>query len=346
MMVRVLALVKRILRQFLRDKRTLALVLVAPVLVLWLVSLVFDTAAHTPVLAVVDVPAPLLQALKDTGADVATMTAVDAHAALVDARVDAVIGVSGMTPVVEVEGSDPAVTGAVMKAVTTATTTMLSAQLPMPLPTPTVTFLHGSAEMRSFDNFGPVLVGFIVFFFTFIVSGMSFVRERTSGTLERMLSTPLRRHELVVGYVIGFSVVVIAQATLITAVSVCGLGMMLAGSVVWLLLVVLLLALTALTLGMLLSAFANSEFQVVQLIPIVVVPQVFFSGLFPVENMSAPLRVLGSVLPLGWGSHAMREIMIRGGGFHAIAVDVAVLAGFVAVFMIGNVLALRKYRRL
>jgi ABC-2 type transport system permease protein len=140
--------------------------------------------------------------------------------------------------------------------------------------------------------------------------------------------------------------VALVQATVIASVAVTLLDMLLVGRFAWLLVVVLLLALAALSLGMLLSAFARSEFQMFQLVPLVAVPQIFFSGLLPLENMSAPLRALGNLLPLTYGAHALRQVMIRGGGLADIGRDLGALAIFVVGFLILNVVALRKYRRL
>ena len=340
---RLWAVTARILRQFARDKRTIALVFVAPVAVLWLLSLVFAAKDYDPKLALVDVPAPLGQALDAEHARAHAANADVAAAELAADDVDAVVSFAGGKLSVKMEGSDPTHTKAVMMAIQRAASTLLPQQSAFQ---PDITFLHGKLDMAAFDNFGPVLVGFLVFFFTFIVAGMSFVRERSTGTLERMLATPLRRAEIVIGYALGFAVIVVLQSALITTVSVKLLDMMLVGSFGWLLAIVMLLALTALSLGMLLSAFARSEFQMFQFIPLVIVPQIFFSGLFPTENMSKPLQVLGAMMPLSFGAHAMREVMIRGGGFDDIKMDMAALLGFVVVFLTLNVLALRAYRRL
>lgn len=200
--------------------------------------------------------------------------------------------------------------------------------------------------MALFDNFGPVLIGFFVFFFVFLIAGVSFLRERTSGTLERLLATPLRRFEIVAGYIIGFGLFTTLQASLIAWFAVDILDMMMEGSFLYVLLITFLLAMTALTLGTLLSAFANNELQMMQFIPLVVVPQIFFSGLFNLDTMAEWLRSLSVVMPLTYGADALREIMIRGTGWNEIAKDVYVLLGFAVLFMILNVVALKKYRKL
>ena len=161
-----------------------------------------------------------------------------------------------------------------------------------------------------------------------------------------MLATPVRRLEIVLGYLLGFAGLVAVQSTLIAAWSVYVLGMMLVGSFVWLIVIVLLIAASALTLGMFLSAWARSEFQVVQFIPLVVVPQIFFSGLFPLATMHPALRALGRVLPLTYAADALRAVMIRGAGPADIVLDLAILVAGSGVFLLANIAALKKLRRL
>jgi ABC-2 type transport system permease protein len=337
--MRTFAVARRVFQQFRRDKRTLALIIVAPNLILGFLYLVFNADAYRPTVATVNVPAAMVQMMEAEDATVQPMSADDAQTAIEAGDVDAVITLNGRTPSVLLEGSDPGKT----RPVQVLLMTMMQATRMGSSP-PKIERLHGTEDMSAFDNFGPVLLGFFVFFFTFLVSGVAFVRERSSGTLERMLSTPLRRHELVLGYALGFSVVVLAQATLVTLVAVYGLGMMLEGSFAVLLMVILLLAATALAIGMFVSAFAASEFQVFQFIPLIIVPQVFFSGLFPLEGMIPLLRGIGAVLPLTYGADAMRAVMIRGASFADIGVELAVLTGFTVVCLAANVLALKKYR--
>jgi ABC-2 type transport system permease protein len=342
-MIRVLAVTKRLLRQFRNDKRTLVMVFGAPLLVLGLLSLVFDSGEYSPRIGVVGGPPPLAQALTNAGARVSAVTLETGEAGLRDGSLDAVLSFTGPRQIaLRIEGGDPTVTKAVMLALHRTE----KAMTPGPHIEPELSFLHGSATMSAFDNFGPVLVGFLVFFFVFMISGIAFVRERTTGTLERTLATPIRRWELVLGYALAFAVLVIVQAALIAAASVYLYGMLLAGSFAWLLVITLLLAISAMTVGMLLSAFAQSEFQLIQFIPIVIVPQIFFSGLFQMETMHPALQALGRVLPLTYGAHGMREVMIRGGGFSEIATDLAVLIIFPAVCLAANVLALKKVRAL
>ncbi|GMK40599.1 transport permease protein [Paenibacillus sp. CCS19] len=340
--MRVGALALRIIQQFVRDRRTLALLFIAPLFVLTLMKLVFDGQSVSPDIGVAEMPAALTDQLAAADADISSYTNLDeAMDDLREGKLDAVVTVHDGRPSVTLEGSDPSMNKAVMLLLQNT----LRNQVNMDS-SPLVSYLHGTADMASFDSFGPVLIGFFSFFFVFLLAGVSFLRERTSGTLERLLATPIRRHEIVTGYLAGFGVFALLQATLIATYSVKVLGMYMVGSIGYMLLINLLLALTALTLGTLLSSFASTEFQIIQFIPIVVVPQAFFSGLFNLDAMNPWLQKLSNIMPLYYGADAMRGIMIRGEGWGDIGVDAYVLLGFSALFALLNIVALRKHRRL
>jgi ABC-2 type transport system permease protein len=342
--MRVWVIVLRIIRQFFRDKRTLALMIVAPMFVLFLMNLVFNGKDYQPTIAVdSSVPAIVVDKLEKQDADVKELTKATARKQLEKQQIDAFMEMDEGALKITLEGSDPTVNKAVLMTVQKALQELAPQTQSLRLKT---TYLHGSEDMALFDNFGPVLIGFFVFFFVFLIAGVSFLRERTSGTLERLLSTPLRRWEIVAGYIIGFGLFTTLQASLIAWFAVDILDMMMEGSFLYVLLITFLLAMTALTLGTLLSAFANNELQMMQFIPLVVIPQVFFSGLFNLDTMEDWLRFLSVVMPLTYGADALREIMIRGTGWNEIAKDVYVLLGFAVLFMILNVVALKKYRKL
>ncbi len=402
--MRIRALVVRIWRQLFHDKRTIALMLIAPIFILTLVWLVFNGSTYHPKIGLVNVPSRVSTVLQNEDATVTKYTSTaDALAALKAQKLDAYIDYQSGRLQVELEGSDPSKSKAVLldlqklelklsgeevqqaaKAVqqlqtqvqamakaqaqhtgvgqptgqtgqsgqATGQLTQPGTQLgtathpaPPQLKQPTIKYLYGSANMSSFDNFGPVLIGFFAFFFVFMVSGISFLKERTTGTLERLVATPIRRWEIVTGYVLGFGAFTTVQAALIAWYSVDVLGMMMTGQFISLLVVTLLLSLTALTLGVFLSTFANSEFQMMQFIPLIIVPQVFFSGLFNLDTMAVWLRWLSHIMPLYYGGDALRNIMIRGESLSSVRGDLVVLLGLSIVFMGLNVVTLRKYRK-
>lgn len=356
--MRILAIVIRILRQFWHDKRTLALMFFAPMLILWMLYLVFNGDTYVPKIGTVDLPQNVEEQLKEE-ANVTPYSYDEGMKALEEQKIDALLFMKDTTLHVTLEGSDPSKNQAVLlllqKEVERLKTELANkmaqqgTNLPIKIPTvnpPVVTYLYGSEDMKSFDNFGPVLLGYFSFFFVFLLAGIAFLKERTTGTLERLLATPLKRWEIVLGYVLGFGIFTTLQATLITWFAVIVLKMMMVGSFWYLLLTVLLLAMTALTLGTFLSAFANTEFQLIQFIPLVIVPQVFFSGLFSLENMVDWMRGLSVVMPLTYGADALRQIMIRGKGWEAISFDLMVLTALSLFFILANIWALKKHRRI
>ncbi|MCH1627812.1 ABC transporter permease [Ferdinandcohnia quinoae] len=341
--MRVRALTIRIIRQFIRDKRTLGLIIVAPILILWLMSLVFSGDEYTPKIGIGELPSELINKIEKHGGEIENIRPNHSIQALNDGKIDAYIDMKGMVPSIILEGSDSTANKAVMTIVQKSLQDLQKSPLNV---SPDVTYLHGSDEMAIFDSIGPYLIGYFVFFFVFLIAGVSFLRERTVGTLERLLATPIRRWEIVSGYVIGFGLFTIIQSAIIVWFSISILDIMIVGSFWYVLLVTLLLAITALTLGTLLSAYANNELQMIQFIPLVIVPQVFFSGLFNLETMAPWLQKISYIMPLTYGGDAMKEIMIRGSGWDAIALDVYVLAAFSICFMILNIFALKKHRRL
>lgn len=344
--MRIGALILRISRQFRHDKRSLALMFVAPMLILFLMSLVFNGESFKPAITLdSSVSASTQQKLADQGA-VVDRDAATAPERLKSGDLDAFLQIEGGQPKLTLEGSDPATSRSVAMLLQSA----LQSQRPgasdasAASPGLEIAYVYGDADMVPFDAFGPVLIGVFAFFFVFLLAGVAFLRERTGGTLERLLASPIRRFEIVAGYIGGFGIFTLLQACLIAGFAIAVLDMRMAGSFGYVLLVTVLLSMTALSLGVLLSSFANNEFQMIQFIPLVIVPQIFFSGLFNLDTMSDWLSWLYWAIPLYYGADALQAVMVRGQGWSAIAVDVLVLIGFSLVFMLLNVLALRKHR--
>ncbi|EEL34510.1 ABC transporter, permease [Bacillus cereus Rock3-28] len=313
----------------------------APMLLLWLLSLIFTQKDYIPHIAVVDVPAPIVNVMKNQEASIYEYSKEKAISELEKQKIDAVIHLENGKMNLLLEGSDSSKNRAVLQILQKSTEKNDASIMK-----PEVNYLHGSKDFTMFDGLGPVLIGFFTFFFVFILSGVSFVRERLSGTLERLLSTPVRRWEIVVGYIIGFGIFAFIQSVIIVSFSVYVLDLYVAGSIWLTLLITCMLSLTALTLGTFLSAYANNEFQMIQFIPLVIVPQIFFSGLFPIESMNKWLQMLGELFPLTYGADAMRQVMIRNQGFTEIALDLTVLLLFSLLFAVGNVFALKKHRKI
>jgi ABC-2 type transport system permease protein len=342
--MRITALVIRILRQIVRDKRTMALLILAPILVMSMLHLVFNGDEYTPKVGLVDLPEKLETQLNLEHAKLEHYeTEKLAKKDLSAKKLDAYLVFDQMPPSVVLEGSDPSVNGAVMRWVQGALKPLEPNGGNQEVK---ADYLFGSGDMGQFDYFGPVLLGFFIFFFVFLIAGVSFLRERTTGTLERLLTSPLRKWEIVTGYIMGFGIFTMIQAAIIAWYAIYVLGMLMEGAFGYVLLITLLLSLTALTLGILLSSFANNELQMIQFIPLIVVPQIFFSGLFNLETISEWLSWVGPFTPLYYAAEALRNVMVRGFGWDMIYKDLLMLLGFSLLFMVLNIAALRRYRKI
>lgn len=338
--MRVGSIMLRILREFIRDKRSIALLFLAPLFILTLLKFVLTGETSLPKINVIGMPAEVVEKLK-TEIDLSEKPLEQAKEDLRKATIDAIIQVERNQWTIELEGSDPSANQAVL---TTLQKVLQQEQL-HPSVKLKVSYLHGSEDMTPFDHYGPILISFFSFFFVFLLAGVSFLRERTSGTLERLLATPIKRSEIVFGYILGFGIMMLIQVCFVTWFALQILELFIMGSFWYVLLIMLLLSLTALTMGTLLSAYANNELQMVQFIPIVIVPQFIFSGLFDLESMGEVLNSLSTIMPLRYGADALVEIMLRGKGWSEIATNVLVLIGFVIVLTILNMVTLRKYRK-
>jgi ABC-2 type transport system permease protein len=160
-----------------------------------------------------------------------------------------------------------------------------------------------------FDEIGPALLAMFPFIVMFLVTSVTTLRERSSGTLERLLAMPMGKLDFLVGYGLAFGVVAAVQSALAVTISVGLLGLDVQGPV-WLLLVVAVVdAVLGTALGLFVSAFAQTEFQAVQFMPAVVIPQILLCGLFlPREQLPAALEAVSDVLPLSYAVDAMQTL--------------------------------------
>lgn len=340
--MRIKAMVLRILNQLRKDKRTLALILCAPLLLLTMIYLILDASTTNFTVGIINAPQQYVDNLYENNITILRCTESEAIQAMKDEKIIASVKMISGKSYIEVDGGNSTKATAVLAAMEMAKKSMSSSPERPDLKTE-VNYVYGSGDLSMFDNFGSLLIGFLVFFFTFLISGISFLQERTTGTLEKLLSTPIKRWEIVTGYVFGFGVVTVIQSAIITFFVVYVLDIMMIGSLWLVLLVTLLSAMTALTLGILLSTAATNEFQMIQFIPIIVVPQVFFTGLF---DLSPEWTVVGRFMPLYYVADALDKIMIRGNGLSAITLDIFVLLGLTILFMAANTLLLKRYRRI
>ncbi|MFJ7734926.1 ABC transporter permease [Lysinibacillus sp. NPDC097287] len=338
--MRVFALVTRIFQQMRRDKRTLALLFLAPLLILSLMYFIFDSDEPELTLVVSNGNTQLIEKLQ----------AVDFHIIEIDDFSKQDLKTEDYDGWLNSQQNQFELTLLNDSPSTAQAVRMKLAQAIQPDSPSTVAFstdyVFGNEETVIFDIFSPMLVGYFVFFFVFLITGIALLKERTSGTLERLLATPIKRSEIVAGYMIGYGLFAFIQTIIIVFFSIYVLDIVHAGSIWLVLLTNILLALVSLSLGALLSSFAASEFQMLQFIPLVIVPQVFFSGIFPLDNMVEWLQNIGRIMPIYYASDALNGVMYKGYTFSDISTDLVILACFAVVFISLNIISLKKYRSL
>jgi ABC-2 type transport system permease protein len=180
---------------------------------------------------------------------------------------------------------------------------------------------------RTFDSAGAALLGIFPLITMFLVTSIATLRERTSGTLERLLSMPLAKTDLLAGYALAFGAVAVVQAALATGLTVAVLGLDTTGSAWLLLLVALADAFLGTALGLFVSAFAASEFQAVQFMPAVLLPQLLLCGLFvPRDAMQPVLGGLSDVLPMSYAVDGMSQVVRHTGVTGDFVRDLLVVA--------------------
>jgi ABC-2 type transport system permease protein len=374
---RTFAISRRIANQFRRDERTLALMFVAPLVILGLLGWVIrDQGTPATRFAVVNLAGGPGERFKlgieslaaEAGIVVDTSIADEAAArdALGNGDLDVVLVLpadltsnprAGPRFVVITPGINPADDAGHIGRLQAAVLPRIAGGQ---VPTLDRESVFGSPDGDQLDAFAPALVAFFSYFLVFILTGISFLRERIGGTLERLLATPVRRSEIVTGYSAGFGFFATLQVILIMAFALgtvdvprlgplpgfsIGLGIANAGSPVLAFLVSLLLALGAVNLGIFLSTFARTEFQILQFIPIVIVPQALLCGLlWPISALPDLLQTIARLLPLTYAIDGLREVLIKGSDLSsaALRLDLAVLAGFAVLLAVVASLTIRR----
>jgi ABC-2 type transport system permease protein len=193
-----------------------------------------------------------------------------------------------------------------------------------------------------FDSIGPALLAIFPFVVMFLVTSVTTLRERSSGTLERLLAMPLGRLDLLLGYAIAFGVLAAIQSVIAVGVSVGLLGLDIQGSVPMLGVVAVADAVLGTALGLFVSAFARTEFQAVQFMPLVVVPQILLCGLFVArEDLPSVLEAISDVLPLSYAVDAMQHL-VTSPGTGEVWGDLAVVLAFVLAGLALGAATLRR----
>ncbi|GEK06311.1 ABC transporter permease [Schleiferilactobacillus harbinensis] len=380
--MRIAGMIKRVLREMLRDKRTIALMFIAPLFILTLIYFLFQSnGTTTATLAVRGVDSTLVSAVDtdhvtikhDTSkqsadkvirkhdyagmliqkGDKLTLTLANS-----DQTKSAVLKQSLQAAQIKLKTKaaasaikrEAAAIKKLQQALAAATRNpAVAAQTPaQPSQSKNYTvkthYLYGSSDSTYFDTLLPIMMGFVVFFFVFLISGIALLKERTTGTLYRLLATPVKRGEIISGYLAGYGAFALVQTLLVVLYTIFVFKVQIIGSIWNVLLINILLAAVALTMGLFISTFASSEFQMMQFIPIVVIPQIFFSGIIPVSTMPNWLQAIAHIMPLYYGATSMSNVVEKGASLASIAPSLLILLVFVAGFLMLNLVTMRKYR--
>jgi len=377
--LRVAAVFRRIVAQFRRDPRSLALLFVAPLAIIallgWVLTSQESTSARIAIVndsglpagdAIVSRLATALdgqagvevkgdvhdgatarQMLKDKQLDVAIVLPPDFS--LENRKIELVT--LGLNPSSEAS-TLPTVQRALMEAAASSAGVVL--------PTIERSTVYGSPNATMLDTLAPVVVGFFAYFFVFILTGISFLRERIGGTLERLLATPVSRAEIVLGYSLGFGFFATLQVALVLAFVLgrlelpsigpvpafaIGFGVRTIGNPLIAYVLVLVLGLGAVSLGIFLSTFARTELQILQFIPIVIVPQALLGGFFwSIDQLPSLLQPVARILPVTYAIDGLRQVMLAGADLTSwqVLFDLAVLTGIAAVFVILAAATIRR----
>ena len=393
--MRIFAISKKVLTELLRDKRSLALLFLAPIFIMWLMNIAFSASTDTNVqIASVNVSNAVKKSL-DGAKHISTKgykTEYAAKKALKDKKADAVLVYKDKEKYkltyANTDTSKTALTRQAVKSTlkqvqiqellqnlkkaqqqasakaaqanrlpdkyqNNSQSDMSEANLNQTKQTNiqqttfdiSEDYIYGNKDTTFFTKMVPILMGFFVFFFVFLISGMALLKERTTGTLDRLLATPVKRSDIVFGYMLSYGAVAALQTTIIVLSTVWLLKLKVLGSMIDVILVNILFALVALSFGLLLSTLAQSEFQMMQFIPIIIVPQVFFSGIIPLDSMANWIQSMGKFLPLYYAGHALSEIVLQGTSILNLESDLFVLLIFLSILTVLNIVGLKRYRK-
>ena len=359
--MRILAIAKKVMKELLRDKRTLAMMFVAPVFIMWLMNLMFSASTAVNIkLATQDLPTSLVTKMDNLDhVSVQTYNDIDqAKKDLADEKVDAVVSYKNGEYQVDYANTDASKTSMTRQVLRTSIASegsnQLMARIKQALPqlnlkakAPEIkeSYKYGDENTSFFTSMIPVLIGFVVFFFVFLISGMALLKERTSATLERLLATPVKRSEIVYGYMLSYGLIAIFQTAVVVLAAIWLLDVEVVGNLFNVIIVNVVLALVALAFGILLSTLAKSEFQMMQFIPLVIMPQLFFSGIIPLSSMGDWAQTVGKFLPLTYSGDAMSQIILYGRGIGDVLPNIGVLLIFLVILTILNIVGLRRYRK-
>jgi len=199
------------------------------------------------------------------------------------------------------------------------------------------------SQPQVFQNVAGSLLGVFPMLVMFLITSVATLRERTSGTLERVLISPVSKFEFIFGYALAFGIASAVQAVIVSTYAIGPLGLKVVGSQGGLIFIAILDALLGLALGLFVSSFAKTEFQAIQFLPIVLLPQLLLSGLLaPRASMPRILEVISNFLPLSYAVDATKKVLFGQG---SITNDYLVIFLFLILLLGAGSLTLRRTSR-
>ena len=193
------------------------------------------------------------------------------------------------------------------------------------------------------NQVAPALIATMAMFFVFVLTGISFLRERAQGTLERLLSTAVSRSDLLAGYLAGFLLFALIQSIIILLYTLFVVEVDHSGKIWDIVLILLIVTITSVSMGIFVSTFAKNEFRVVQFIPLLIAPQIFLSGvILPTSQLPGYFQTVSGALPLTYANRALRDIMLRGASLADVSTEIGILVLFATGMLVAASITVRK----
>lgn len=328
------------MKQIKNDKRSLGLILFVPILLFTLIYFLLGDSDYHATIAANGIQDPLISGIEAQGITVLNLDREEGQKQVKDKKMDAFLYRDGSETILLFESADAVKTGVIQKGIQNAIK-KLTPQLLV-----RSEYIYGKSDDNMFNSLGYVLLGVVSFFIVFIIAGISFVRERTNQTMERLMITPVRRWQVVSGYAIGFGLFAMLQCILLLIYVKWVLHMTITGSLIAAGIIMILLSMAAICIGAFFSIFSNNEFQIMQFIPVVVIPQIFFSGLISLDTLPYNLGILSRIMPVYYACDALKLITVKSAGISEVLTDIIALLIFIGLFYVLNIVALKKYRRI
>jgi len=380
---RVLAVAKKNLRSLKHDRRTVAFIVIVPLLIMTIFGYTFggdvkdiptyivnlDTGSQNISLSSSMIDEMLkdktLEVLVNYGIeDIAKDPVNIAREKVVDGEIwaaiifqpnftrDAVVAIDSLKAgeqfvpsgiLVYLDNSNPNIAGAVINLMTSSIQSVLGSDFGMMNPVVISPDILYGENAEFIDFFAPGVMGLAAMMVTFMLSIISFVHERKTATLDRLLSSPVTEGEIVGGYAIAFGLVGLLQSAVILVTAVLLFNIEIVGNALLALALIFLLGVGTQGLGFLLSSVARNEFQAVQFMPLILFPSILLAGVFwPIESIPEFLRPASYFIPLTYAVEGCRSVMIRGWGVEGVAMEIVILTAVAAAMLLMSTYALKR----